>query len=374
MTTERKSSYRRFSWVVAILLAAVLFLPAVNLYHNYSSGRFCASCHEIWQPYTDWHTSTHRNILCGDCHGDVLTLEAGFHLNNIRRVVTHLRGNLPEQVRLKTRDVLRVSERCQKCHQQESAVWRSGAHSATYTDIFLDKTHNHQRALADDCLRCHGMHFEGGIRNLVAPLNTSGPWRLLDAGLRESPAIPCLSCHQMHHEGSPLGKPKLNDHPPGATQELFRPSLALFDRRRLAPVPVGLLPLPVMQEGARQVKISPDSRQALCYQCHAPLFSFVVGTGDDRTPVGVHEGLSCFACHETHGQKTRASCANCHPRLSNCGLNVETMDTTFKSAKSPHNIHFVKCLDCHTKGVPKKRLVQGRKPGGIADLRLPIFD
>lgn len=229
---------RRYYSALAILLAAVLFLPAVRLYRSYSSGRFCSSCHEIWQPYTDWHTSTHRNALCGDCHGEVFTLDAGFHLNNIRQLVTHLRGNVPEQVRLKTRDALRVSERCQKCHQQEFAVWRSGGHSATYTDIFLDKTHNHQRALADDCLRCHGMHFDGGIRDLVTPLNTSGPWRLVDSGLRESPVIPCLSCHQVHHEGLPLGKSKLNEHPPGTTQELFRPSLALFDRRGLAPVPV----------------------------------------------------------------------------------------------------------------------------------------
>jgi hypothetical protein len=41
--------------------------------------------------------------------------------------------------------------------------------------------------------------------------------------------------------------------------------------------------------------------------------------------------------------------------LSNCGLDVETMDTTFKSIKSPYNVHFVKCIDCHTKGVPKKK-------------------
>jgi Gluconate 2-dehydrogenase subunit 3 len=38
-----------------------------------------------------------------------------------------------------------------------------------------------------------------------------------------------------------------------------------------------------------------------------------------------------------------------------CGLDVENMDTTFKSLKSPHNIHTMKCLDCHTKGVPKSR-------------------
>ncbi len=110
-----------------------------------------------------------------------------------------------------------------------------------------------------------------------------------------------------------------------------------------------------MYEGTRLVKISPDQRQALCYQCHAPAASAQVGSGDDRTPIGVHEGLSCFACHEKHGQTTRASCTTCHPQLSNCGINVETMDTTFKNAKSPHNVHTVKCADCHTKGVPKKK-------------------
>jgi hypothetical protein len=31
------------------------------------------------------------------------------------------------------------------------------------------------------------------------------------------------------------------------------------------------------------------------------------------------------------------------------------MDTTFATTKSPHNIHFVKCQDCHPKGIPKKR-------------------
>lgn len=111
-----------------------------------------------------------------------------------------------------------------------------------------------------------------------------------------------------------------------------------------------------MHDGERNIKISPDIRQALCYQCHAPLATMEVGSGDDRTTMGVHEGLSCFACHQGHGQSTRASCTTCHPQLSNCGLNVETMDTTFKSSKSPHNIHFVKCIDCHTKGVPKKKL------------------
>ena len=32
----------------------------------------------------------------------------------------------------------------------------------------------------DDCLRCHSMHFEGSIRDLVTPVDTHGPWRLVD--------------------------------------------------------------------------------------------------------------------------------------------------------------------------------------------------
>jgi hypothetical protein len=116
--------------------------------------------------------------------------------------------------------------------------------------------------------------------------------------------------------------------------------------------------MPSMMEGSRVVRMSPDRRQALCYQCHAPIANMQVGTGDDRTGIGVHEGISCLACHAQHGQKTRASCASCHPKMSNCGLDVEKMDTTFASLNSKHNIHWVKCADCHTHGVPRKLLTR----------------
>jgi hypothetical protein len=80
-----------------------------------------------------------------------------------------------------------------------------------------------------------------------------------------------------------------------------------------------------------------------------------VGSGDDRTAVGVHEGIGCLGCHDPHGLDARLSGANCHPILSNCGLDVATMDATFKSSASTHNIHSVACADCHTKGIPKSR-------------------
>jgi len=113
--------------------------------------------------------------------------------------------------------------------------------------------------------------------------------------------------------------------------------------------------VPAVYEGDRRVKMSPDQRQSLCYQCHAPVSTMQALSGDDRTPLGVHEGLSCLACHQKHGQSARQSCVECHPRLSNCGLDVEKMDTTFRDPKSAHNVHTVKCLDCHPKGAPPKK-------------------
>jgi len=41
--------------------------------------------------------------------------------------------------------------------------------------------------------------------------------------------------------------------------------------------------------------------------------------------------------------------------MSHCGLDVEKMDTTYASASSSHNIHWVKCVDCHQHGIPKMK-------------------
>src|SRR3954465_7380848 len=202
---ERAASVKRRKFLrtrvlvpLAGALLAILFLPSASVYYSYSQGRSCAKCHEIWQPYSDWHESAHRNVACSECHGDVLTLNAGFHLKNLRQLVVHVCGQVPEQVRLKTDDVLKIETRCAKCHRQEYAAWSSGRHSVTYSQIFLDNDHNQRTLLMDDCLRCHAMHFQGSVRDLVTPVSKQGPWRLIDPQLGNQPAIPCLTCHQMH--------------------------------------------------------------------------------------------------------------------------------------------------------------------------------
>lgn len=56
-----------------------------------------------------------------------------------------------------------------------------------------------------------------------------------------------------------------------------------------------------------------------------------------------------MACHLKHGQQTRPSFSTCHPRFSNCGIAVDTTDTSFKDEASKHSLHSVKYIDCHAK-------------------------
>ena len=338
-----------------LILAVVILVPGASFYYEVGRGTRCTSCHEMQAFYDKWHFSSHRGIDCAKCHGGALTLDVSFHLNNATRAYMHVRGDLPEQFQLPNKYVECMTEPCKSCHRQEYAAWQAGPHSATFARIFLDKKHNSANMLMDDCLRCHGMYFEGGVGDLVTPIDRSGPWRMVPAKLGDQPSMPCLTCHEVHRQGPLLEKKDEEGRVPGPSQEIARPSLALFDRRTQQYIPLQDLPMPVMMDGTRAVKVSKDQRQALCYQCHAPVATMQVGSGDDRTGMGVHEGISCLACHSQHGQTTRASCATCHPKMSNCGLDVEKMDTTFGSAGSKHNIHWVKCADCHTKGVPKKK-------------------
>lgn len=338
-----------------VVLVGVLLAPAGSLLYESGGPEACANCHEMGRQVELWSGSAHREVKCGACHGDALTMDARVHWTNARRVAEHWMGRIGEEPRLGEGQVLEMMSRCKGCHEQEFAAWQAGPHAATYERLFLDEKHNHTRHLMNDCLRCHGAHAEGAIGDVVAPLDTKGPWRLVREELRGQPAIPCMQCHAVHREGQVLGRKRLEAKMAGRQQETHRPGLGFYDRRSRAGVRAGLLRVPKMEDNGRVLRMSADGRQAVCYQCHAPLAGRQAGSGDDRTPKGVHEGLSCLACHEQHRGTTRASCATCHPRLSNCGRDVETMDTTFANAKSGHNVHWVACADCHAKGVPRRR-------------------
>jgi hypothetical protein len=305
-----------------------------------------------------WTNSVHRAVSCKKCHGGSADSVHALK-ENAKRVFYHLTEANHDDMRLSEAQTVRMVNACQTCHTREFAHWREGGHGKNYAAIFMDEKHNKTEQMADDCLRCHGMFFEGKMSDAVTPLDTKGPWRFRNPSLAAQPVIPCLACHNLHAPGSPYKKVL---EMPGVVQSVNtnapkcrRDTIAFYVRQEKKHFAIDDLFVTKIMEKDRFVKVSNDPRQRLCTQCHAPNAFGQAGTGDDRTPTGVHEGISCAACHKPHSNDTRGSCVTCHPKFTSCGRDVMAMDTTYRSRASTNNIHRMRCIDCHPAGVPKKR-------------------
>ena len=349
--------------LIAPLAVAAVVGGGYTTWNNLSARRSCLSCHEIAPAYDTWVNSAHRKLACKDCHGTAASNGLHSLREKSRMVLVHYFGKPPQEIRPNETQVLEIMDRCSGCHRSQQADWLRSGHSATYASIFLNQTHNRTERLYADCLKCHGMFFGGGIADLVEPLDTKGPWRLKRTDQAGRPVIPCLTCHKIHSRGEPATPPDYSSPQTITAQRKESPSpLVWYDRYTGLHLRSEDIVMPAISDGGRIVQVSDDHRQRACTQCHAPDPFGEAGTSDDRTPKGVHEGISCLACHSAHSQETRLSCGGCHPAISNCGLDVTKMDTTFRGRNSRHNIHFVKCADCHVRGVPQKKFAKTRKP------------
>jgi hypothetical protein len=346
---------------IILIAAAIFFLVSGGFFIYWdieSPQKTCTSCHEIESPTAMWAESGHRSMLCKDCHGSALS--EGFHslIEKGKMVVYHFSGSGEQELRLNEVQLTEVLDNCKRCHSREYAKWLSGGHSAPYSAIFLNEKHNKAIQPNADCLRCHGMFYEGTITDLVSPISIKGPWKILNAEQETMPVIPCLTCHKIHRK-QPVSMRADYSEPKNIFYRTAQSnSVALFyERYEKVHIEANNLPVLKLWDRERKVKVSDDYRQRVCVQCHAPNAFHQVGTSDDRTPRGVHEGISCLVCHENHSNDPRQSCVKCHPAISNCGLDVTKMNTTFLDKNSPHNIHSVLCIDCHNKGIPRNRIL-----------------
>jgi hypothetical protein len=354
---------KRSTKIIIILVSLpIVFLAGFYTYWQTAPpDKTCTSCHEIQTSHDIWAQSPHRDIACAECHGTATS--SGLHSmkEKARMVLVHLAGEQIDEIRLNEAQMIETMASCSNCHAREYANWLSSGHSATYSAIFLNETHNKEEQLSASCLRCHGMFFGGTVEEIVTPLDTQGPWRLIDSEMASLPTIPCLACHHIHVQGKTAARPDYSDPATiAANRESRTAKVGLFDRYEKIHFDAPELPALQLTDENGPVQAAADERQRVCIQCHAPNAFHHAGTSDDRTPRGVHEGLSCGACHATHSNDAQSSCSNCHPQLSNCGLDVTTMNTTFFNTNSPNNIHFVACSDCHN-GEFLDRLSMGKK-------------
>jgi len=327
---KRIKSIIRTAILLYIPVVCIMFLLGSTTYFHFGDPQYtCVSCHEMDEVHALWEKSAHSSLHCRSCHGGSLTLDIHAIESHLNRVVQHFTGETDKTIKLSERDVMNIHNSCRDCHPNTFKQWQEGAHSTTYAQIFLNPAHNKKEVPASDCLRCHGMFHEGSIENLITPLDKDGPWTLVDPAISQQATIPCLACHQVHSDESSIS------------------AAQFFDEREGLHFQADRLPKPDIFHNGNKVRTSTDSRQRVCVQCHAPDATHQSGTSDDKTPTGVHEGLSCIDCHSPHQLSAKESCNSCHSVQTNCKLNVETMDTTFFNPASKHDIHTVSCKDCH---------------------------
>ena len=126
--------------------------------------------------------------------------------NNMRRVFTHLRGEARPSRGCAAKCAGNGAALCRELPRRRIRGLASQRAQRQLLRHFSERRPQSPTILMDDCLRCHGMHYEGGIRDLVTPLSTAGPWQLKRAELKAAPVIPCLTCHQIHRQGVAHGK------------------------------------------------------------------------------------------------------------------------------------------------------------------------
>jgi len=338
-----------------IWAALIVFVVLVGLGGSYTwwntanPDKTCARCHEIHPSHQSWAGSAHSNISCFKCHGTAL--ENGWHSfsEKAQMVFTHIKSAPRfDEIRMSEIQLIETMDRCIICHQTEYSNWLAGGHSINYAAVLLDEKHNTTEQLNSDCLRCHGMFYPGTTQDLVEPISRKGPWKMKDEKMANKPSILCMTCHKIHSQGEPVQNPDYSN--PDSifyNRNLQNNSISFYIRNDKMHLGLSNLPTPIIFAGSDPVQTPTDPVYRLCVQCHAPSVRHQAGSSDDKTPTGVHEGLSCRACHEPHSNYQRNSCDKCHPAISNCNLDVKTMNTTFYSPTSKNDIHFVSCTDCH---------------------------
>jgi hypothetical protein len=298
---------------IAGLLLVVLWSSIVMAQNAPAPDKTCKGCHLRHDPKVSL-VSPHDVIACTECHQHPLS--AKIHKKFSKQTYEKKASTDLALVRLNEEQLLSVTQQCQECHEADAADNKTSHHNMTYSQAFLNTEHNSIEQPHNDCLRCHGMYFEGRVDDIVTPINNKGPWKLVSDKLADRPVMTCLTCHQIHPDEAltPLG-----------TNDTFnlnaaRPAVGFFDRREHLFFPLAALPQPQVYDGTNAVKMSTDKRIRVCYQCHAPSAYHQIGTSDDRTPRDEHVGLSCFDCHSTHSLETKTSCARCHPNGTKPGL------------------------------------------------------
>jgi nitrate/TMAO reductase-like tetraheme cytochrome c subunit len=333
------------TWWGYVLLTGFVFAAGGGAFAEYSmQPDFCRSCHIMEPYYQAWHSSTHKNVPCTDCHfepGLQNTLKGKFEASSqAAKFITGTYGSKPHA---QINDISCMRSGCHEKRLLEGKVdWPVITPKGNKVTIKFDhKPHlmEERRGKQLRCVSCHSQIVQG--KHLVVTLDTCFLCHMKgkEHGRNEQTVGGCTSCHE-----APKAKVKL------ATGD--------FDH-------ADYLKRGVTCNNCHSESIKGDGavpRQA-CWNCH-------------NQPAQIAQFGETAKMHRAHISEHKIECSSCHVQIEH-GLNptVSNIKSAVTSVQLSSHSGFDTgaCGMCHqeTHGGPAE-LYRGVGGRGVPDMPSPM--
>lgn len=328
-----------WGWVLILLIAGVA--GAAGFAEYSMQPEFCRSCH-LMEPYFQaWHSSTHKNVPCADCHfepGLKNTLKGKWQASSQAvKYITETYGSKPHA---EIRDASCMRSGCHEQRLLEGKVdWPVPTVRGGKINIKFDHAPHLQqerRGKQLRCVSCHSQIVQG--QHLVVTLDTCYLCHMkgFEHGRNEQTLTGCRSCHE-------------------APKEQIRLATGMFNHAEYL------------------------DRGVTCENCHSDV---VEGDGAVNRQV-------CWTCHnqekqvsrfnepkflhQTHVTDHKVECQNCHVQIEH-HLEAAAPSDVKTPLASHAKLESGTCASCHeqTHGGPAE-LYRGTGARGVPDMPSPMF-
>jgi len=331
----------RRGWITLILL--VMLGTLVGLAEYSMQPEFCRSCHLMEPYYQAWHSSTHKNVPCSDCHfepGWGNTIKGKLQASS--QAVKFLTNTYGSKPHAEVRDSSCLRDGCHERRLLEGKVdWhidRPGRPRVTIKFDHAPHLEQVRRGKHLRCVSCHSQIVQG--QHITVTLDTCYlcHFKGFQHGRHEEALGGCTGCHE-------------------APKDQIRISTGLFDHKEYI------------------------SRGVACINCHS---DSIRGQGEVPRQV-------CWVCHnqpdqiarydesqfvhDNHVSKHKVECSSCHVQIqhsleANFHKPTRLPDGGFASLANDNGA----CSRCHERShMGPNLLYTGIGGRGVDDMPSPMY-
>ena len=329
-------------WGYVLLLVFVGGVGSAAFAEYSMQPDFCRSCHIMEPYYQAWHSSTHKNVPCTDCHfepGLQNTIKGKFEASSqAAKFITGTYGSKPHA---QIHDVSCMRSGCHEKRILEGKVdWSPPGYNVTIKFDHKPHLSEERRGKELRCVSCHSQIVQG--QHLVVTLDTCFLCHMKgkEHGRNEQTVGGCTSCHT-----APKAKVKL------ATGD--------FDH-------ADYLKRGVTCNNCHSESIKGDGQvpRQVCWNCH-------------NQPAQVAQFGETAKMHRAHISEHKVECSSCHLQIEHglnpTGSNILSVAASETRLSSHASFDSGACGTCHqqTHGGPTE-LYRGTGGRGVPDMPSPM--